>query len=84
MALEESGLELQFVVEWFDPLPQLKKQFLLKYFVKENMAELYDIKNRVRFSLFCRIYVSISCLYILCPLLFVICLLSRSNNLKHT
>ena len=49
MALEEAGLELQFVVEWFDPLPQLKKQFLLKYFVNENMAELYDIKNRVCF-----------------------------------
>jgi nucleoside-diphosphate kinase len=46
MALKEPGMELQFVVEWFDPQPQLKKQFLLKYSVEENMVEMFDIKHR--------------------------------------
>ena len=52
MALKEPGLELQFVVEWYDPQPQLKKQFLLKYSVEENMVEMIDIKHRVFFLLF--------------------------------
>lgn len=41
------SLELwQFVVEWYDPLPQLKKQYLLKYYVEKHSVELIDLKNK--------------------------------------
>jgi nucleoside-diphosphate kinase len=35
---------LQFVVEWYDPQPQLKRSFLLKYFVEKHMVEMVDLK----------------------------------------
>ena len=36
----------QFVVEWYDPLPQMKKKYILKYFVEKHMVEMIDIKNK--------------------------------------
>ena len=27
-----------FIVEWYDPLPQMKKQYLLKYYPSQNQA----------------------------------------------
>lgn len=38
-----------FVVEWFDPLPQLKKTYLLKYFVDQHMLEMVDVKTKKLF-----------------------------------
>jgi nucleoside-diphosphate kinase len=38
-----------FVVEWFDPQPQMKKQFLLKYFVETHFVEMVDIKLKKMF-----------------------------------
>ena len=29
-----------FVVEWFDPMPQLKRKYLLKYFPDQHMVEM--------------------------------------------
>eukprot|EP00904_Undaria_pinnatifida_P007731 jgi/Undpi1/4088/HiC_scaffold_16.g07455.m1 len=37
---------LSFLAEWFDPLPQLTKQYLLKYFVDTNEAEMVELKTR--------------------------------------
>lgn len=34
-----------FVAEWFDPLPMLKKQYVLKYFVETHSCEMFDLKN---------------------------------------
>lgn len=39
----------QFVVEWFDPHPQMKRQYLLKYFVEGHLVEMIDIKNHKTF-----------------------------------
>lgn len=38
-----------FVAEWFDPLPQLKKRYLLKYYVDQNAAEMVDLKSKKLF-----------------------------------
>lgn len=38
-----------FVVEWFDPMPQMKKKYLLKYFVQQNQAEMVDLKSKKMF-----------------------------------
>ncbi len=35
-----------FIVEWYDPLPQLTKQYLLKYFKQQNQVEMFDIKSK--------------------------------------
>lgn len=35
-----------FVAEWYDPLPQMKKRYLLKYFTEQHMAEMIDLKSR--------------------------------------
>lgn len=40
---------LLFVVEWYDPLPQMKRQYLLKYFVDQHMVEMVDIKSKKMF-----------------------------------
>eukprot|EP01031_Cornospumella_fuschlensis_P040496 gene40496-49360_t len=37
---------LLFVAEWYDPQPQMKKQFLLKYFPDQHMAEMVDVKYK--------------------------------------
>jgi hypothetical protein len=29
-----------FVVEWFDPMPRLKRMYLLKYFVQQHQVEM--------------------------------------------
>ena len=34
-----------FVAEWFDPLPQMKKLFLLKYFVFMSFSRLIPCQN---------------------------------------
>lgn len=39
----------QFIVEWFDPHPQMKRQYLLKYFVEGHQVEMVDIKNHKTF-----------------------------------
>jgi nucleoside-diphosphate kinase len=38
-----------FVAEWYDPMPQLKRKYLLKYFPKQHQAELVDLKSRKLF-----------------------------------
>ena len=40
---------LLFVVEWFDPLPMMKKQYLLKLFTDQHMVEMVDLKSRKMF-----------------------------------
>lgn len=40
---------LIFLVEWYDPLPQLKKKYILKYFPSDHMVEMVDIKSRKLF-----------------------------------
>lgn len=37
---------LSFLAEWFDPLPQLTKQYLLKYFCDTNEAEMVEPKTK--------------------------------------
>lgn len=39
---------LLFIVEWFDPLPQLKKKYVLKYF-NDHMIEMIDVKTKKLF-----------------------------------
>lgn len=38
-----------FVVEWFDPLPALKKQYILKYYFHGPFVEMIDVKSRKTF-----------------------------------
>lgn len=38
-----------FVVEWFDPMPQLKRKYLLKYFIEQHMVEMIDLKSKKMF-----------------------------------
>jgi nucleoside-diphosphate kinase len=38
-----------FVVEWFDPMPQLKKKYLVKYYYQQNEAEMIDVKSKKLF-----------------------------------
>ena len=38
-----------FLVEYFDPLPRLKRQYLLKLFVKEMDIEMVDLKSKKLF-----------------------------------
>jgi nucleoside-diphosphate kinase len=40
---------LLFVVEWYDPMPQMKRQYLLKYFTDQHMAEMVDLKTKKMF-----------------------------------
>ena len=35
-----------FVVEWYDPMPRLKRQYLLKYFVQQHAVEMIDVKSK--------------------------------------
>jgi nucleoside-diphosphate kinase len=37
---------LLFIVEWYDPMPQLKKTYLLRYFIDQHMVEMVDVKNK--------------------------------------
>ena len=37
---------LGFVAEWYDPRPQLIKQFLLKYYSSTHEAEMIDVKAK--------------------------------------
>jgi nucleoside-diphosphate kinase len=39
----------QFIVEWFDPHPQMKRQYMLKYYVEGHLVEMIDIKNHKTF-----------------------------------
>jgi nucleoside-diphosphate kinase len=38
-----------FIVEWFDPLPQLKKKYVLKYYLEDHMIEMIDVKTKKLF-----------------------------------
>ena len=38
-----------FVSEWYDPMPQLKRKYLMKYFPKQHQVELIDVKSRKLF-----------------------------------
>ena len=38
-----------FVAEWFDPMPQMKKLFVLKYFVEFQAVEMVDVKSKKLF-----------------------------------
>ena len=38
-----------FVVEWFDPMPRLKRMYLLKYFVQQRQVEMVDVKSKKMF-----------------------------------
>mmetsp|Transcript_3201 Transcript_3201/g.4519 ORF Transcript_3201/g.4519 Transcript_3201/m.4519 type:complete len:370 (+) Transcript_3201:85-1194(+) len=38
-----------FVAEWYDPMPQLTKQYLLKYFPETHEVEMVDGKSRRMF-----------------------------------
>ena len=38
-----------FVVEWFDPMPRLKRMYLLKYFVQQHQVEMVDVKSKKMF-----------------------------------
>jgi nucleoside-diphosphate kinase len=46
---ERQDDSLLFVVEWFDPMPQMKRKYLLKYFVDLNSAEMIDLKTKKMF-----------------------------------
>lgn len=46
---ERQDDSLLFVVEWFDPMPQMKRKYLLKYFVDLNCAEMIDLKSKKMF-----------------------------------
>ena len=38
-----------FVVEWFDPMPRLKRMYILKYFVQQHQVEMVDVKSKKMF-----------------------------------
>ncbi len=40
---------LSVFVSWFDPLPQISREFLLKYWVGTNEVEMVDLKTRKLF-----------------------------------
>jgi nucleoside-diphosphate kinase len=40
---------LQFIVEWYDPMPQLKRKYLLKFFVEPHLVEMIDIVGKKTF-----------------------------------
>lgn len=40
---------LSFVVEWVDPVPNLARQFLFKYFKETGEVEMFDLKARRHF-----------------------------------
>lgn len=40
---------LLFVAEWFDPMPMIRKKYLLKYFTDQHMVEMIDVKSRKMF-----------------------------------
>jgi nucleoside-diphosphate kinase len=46
MPMEETWL---FVVEWFDPQPMLKRQYVLKYFLESHMVEMVDVRTKKLF-----------------------------------
>lgn len=45
----KQSVDLLFVVEYFDPAPQLKKKFLLKYFPESHAVEMVDVKTKKMF-----------------------------------
>lgn len=42
---------LGFVAEWYDPMPQITRQYLLKYWPGAHMVEMMDLKVRALFVL---------------------------------
>jgi hypothetical protein len=37
-----------FLVEWFDPMPRIKKQYILKFFIKQHQVEMIDLKVNLK------------------------------------
>ncbi|KAG5175504.1 nucleoside diphosphate kinase [Tribonema minus] len=46
MPVASEEVFLSFLAEWFDPLPQLTRQYRLKYFEDSNEAEMVDVKTK--------------------------------------
>ena len=44
--MKEEEQFYSFLAEWFDPLPQLTRQYRLKYFKDANEAEMIDLKTK--------------------------------------
>ena len=38
-----------FIVEWFDPMPRLKRAYQLRYFVQQHQVEMVDLKSKKMF-----------------------------------
>ena len=38
-----------FIVEYFDPMPQIKKTYLLKYFPDSHAVEMVDVRTKKLF-----------------------------------
>lgn len=47
--MERNEQVRSFVVEWFDPHPQLLKKYLLKYFCESNEVEMKDLQTSRKF-----------------------------------
>ena len=43
---EEESETYSFLVDWFDPLPQLARTYRLKYYKTTNEAEMIDFKTK--------------------------------------
>jgi len=39
----------QFVVEWYDPVPQMKRKFILKYYVEHHQVEMINVNSNKLF-----------------------------------
>merc|ERR1711998_816896 len=49
MARDEYSERFAFDVEWFDPSAMLCRKYQFFFYVKENLIEMYDLKNRRTF-----------------------------------
>ena len=47
--MSASGECYGFIAEWFDPSPQIKRRYLLKYFPAEHQIEMIDMKLKRSF-----------------------------------
>lgn len=46
MPQQEDTEILSFLVDWYDPLPQIMRRFLLKFYVHSHSVEMFDVKNK--------------------------------------
>ena len=47
--VEDDDVVLSFIAEWFDPLPQKIKRYLLKYYVTSHEVGMKDVSNGRKF-----------------------------------